>query len=539
SGGCNPQGSYGEVSAPNACGGTITVTYTVTDKCYQTSTVSRTFTITAPPALVLGSPDSTIVNSCDYADQAALEVAFATWLSQFTVSGGCAPVGDYGSPLAPPLCTGGTTTVTYAVTDKCTSPSVTETFTVVPATKLEIICPADRTVECGEDAATIFEAWRDTFGHTGGCANAVSTDLSQIQMPEPGQPLVVTFTVTDNCQTVSCTARFFINECAYCTYTQGYYGNIKGSACTPEGSLTNAKAIMINAITLAGGEYDFGSTATGNYFKLTLADITSNNIFKMMPGGGTPRALIGFATYSVPSTYSDNDPLKGSGPQKGRINNVLLSQTMALFFNTQLNSELGDFELEPNFVTADTGVCGSDTPVPGTEAMFNIPQPVINYLNANGGATVGNLLVLANRALGGQSIGNVTPAQVNQAVDAINRGFDECRVYVGTVMPEVPFTGDLVSYITSKTESDDMSGSMSVKVYPNPYTDNFNLSLTTSNDSKVTVAVYDMVGRVIETRELSPRESSEVKIGDKYPSGVYNIVVTQGEDVRTLKVVKR
>jgi hypothetical protein len=28
-------------------------------------------------------------------------------------------------------------------------------------------------------------------------------------------------------------------------------------------------------------------------------------------------------------------------------------------------------------------------------------------------------------------------------------------------------------------------------------------------------------------------------IGDQYPSGVYNVVVTQDEEVRTLRVVKR
>ena len=485
-----------------------------------------------PPALVVNSPDSTIINSCDYPDQAAVDTAFATWLSQFTVTGGCSPVGDYGSPVAPPLCSGGTTTVTFTVTDKCTSPSVTETFTVVPAAKLEIICPADRIAECGENAAEVFTAWRDTFGHTGGCANAVSTDLSQLELPEPGETLVVTFTVTDNCQSVSCTARFTVAPCAYCTYTQGYYGNIKGSACTPEGTTTNAKNIMINAITLAGGEYDFGSTVTGNYFKLTLADITSNNIFKMLPGGGTPRALVGYATYSVPSTWSDNDPLKGSGSQKGRINNNLLSQTMTFFFNTQLNAEIGDFELTSTFVTADTQTCGSHTPVPGTEQAFNIPQAVINYLDANGGATVSNLLVLANRALGGQPIGGLTPAQVNEAVDAINRGFDECRVFVGTSMPEI------ADVALMKGEVAAVEG-MNVRIYPNPYTDNFNVSLTTSNEGKVSIVIYDMVGRQIEKREVNPREVSEVKIGDKYPSGVYNVVVTQGEDVRTLKVIKR
>ena len=406
---------------------------------------------------------------------------------------------------------------------------------MIPAAKLEIACPTDKTVECGEDAQTLFAQWRDSFGYTGGCANAITTDLSQYQMPEPGVPLVITFTVTDNCQTASCTARFLINECAYCTYTQGYYGNPKGAACTPEGTTTNARAIMINALTMEEGEFDFGSISTGNYFKLTLADVNSNNIFRMLPGGGTPRALIGYSTYSVPSTWSDNDPLNASGSQRGKINNNLLSQTITLFFNTRLNSQIGDFNLTNTFVTADTAFCGSHDVVYGTEQLFTIPQPVIDYLGANGGATVSNLFELANKALGGENIGDVTPSQVNAAVDAINRGFDQCRVYVGTTMP-------VVETITFKQESTSVmvqNQGMEVKIYPNPYTDNFNLSLSTANDSKVVVTVYDMIGRLIETRDINPRESAELKIGDKYPSGVYNVVVAQGEEVKTLKVVKR
>jgi hypothetical protein len=509
----------------------------VSDTCGNPAVaVSRTVTWTVSLPLLINSPDSTIINSCDYADQAAIDVVFANWLSQFSVTGGCSPTGDYGHPIAPPLCSGGTTTVTYAVTDICSSPSATETFTVVPAAKLEIICPTDRTVECGEDAATLFATWRDTFGYTGGCTNAVSTDLSQIQMPEPGEPLVITFTVTDNCQSVSCTARFLITPCAYCTYTQGYYGNPKGSACTPEGTTTNAKAIMINALTVEEGEYDFGSIATGNYFKLTLADVISNNIFRMLPGGGTPRSLIGYSTYSVASTWSDNDPLNASGSQRGKINNNLLSQTMTLFFNTRLNSEIGDFGLTNTFVTADTEVCGSHEPMIGTEQLFTIPQPVIDYLDVNGGATVSNLFVLANRSLGGENIGNVTASQVNAAVDAINRGFDGCRVFVGTTMS---FETIETAIRQDSHASSAIKGTMEVKIYPNPYTDNFNVSLSTSNDGKVAIAVYDMIGRLIETRDINPRESSDVRIGDKYPSGVYNVVVTQGEEVKTLKVIKR
>ena len=81
--------------------------------------------------------------------------------------------------------------------------------------------------------------------------------------------------------------------------------------------------------------------------------------------------------------------------------------------------------------------------------------------------------------------------------------------------------------------------SFDVKAYPNPYTETFNLSLTTASEDKVGIVVYDMTGRLIERREVRPSDMVEQQIGDRYPSGVYNIVVTQGEEVKTLRVIKR
>ena len=87
--------------------------------------------------------------------------------------------------------------------------------------------------------------------------------------------------------------------------------------------------------------------------------------------------------------------------------------------------------------------------------------------------------------------------------------------------------------------STDLKIPFDVKAYPNPYTETFNLSLTTASEGKVSIVVYDMTGRLIERREVRPSDMVEQQIGDRYPSGVYNIVVTQGEEVKTLRVIKR
>ena len=65
-GGCAPQVSTGATApvAPPFCGGATTVTWTVTDHCYTTSTQTATFTITAPPAVVVSPALASTTRAC-------------------------------------------------------------------------------------------------------------------------------------------------------------------------------------------------------------------------------------------------------------------------------------------------------------------------------------------------------------------------------------------------------------------------------------------------------------------------------------------
>jgi hypothetical protein len=75
--------------------------------------------------------------------------------------------------------------------------------------------------------------------------------------------------------------------------------------------------------------------------------------------------------------------------------------------------------------------------------------------------------------------------------------------------------------------------------FPNPFAENFNIDVTTSLDMDINVKVYDMTGRLLETRNVKVSEVESLQVGDRYPSGVYNVIVTQGENVKTLRVIKR
>jgi hypothetical protein len=65
------------------------------------------------------------------------------------------------------------------------------------------------------------------------------------------------------------------------------------------------------------------------------------------------------------------------------------------------------------------------------------------------------------------------------------------------------------------------------------------LNFTTTSESQVEMRVYDMIGKLVEARQFSTTEMNNQEVGTNYPSGIYNVIVTQGENVKTLRMIKR
>jgi Putative metal-binding motif/Secretion system C-terminal sorting domain len=75
--------------------------------------------------------------------------------------------------------------------------------------------------------------------------------------------------------------------------------------------------------------------------------------------------------------------------------------------------------------------------------------------------------------------------------------------------------------------------------YPNPFADHFKLNITTANNSAIQIRVYDMLGKQLESRNVEVNEIENLEVGINYPSGVYNVIVTQGNATQTIRVIKR
>jgi hypothetical protein len=82
--------------------------------------------------------------------------------------------------------------------------------------------------------------------------------------------------------------------------------------------------------------------------------------------------------------------------------------------------------------------------------------------------------------------------------------------------------------------SNPTSDDFSAVAYPNPSTEGFKVK--SSNEKSFGVQVYDMLGRSIEQRQMN---SDSVEVGRNYATGVYNVIVNQGANVKTLRVIKQ
>src|SRR6185436_8153442 len=176
-----------------------------------TQTCTATFTVTASSAPTVTCAQNTTEAACQ--TQAAIDTKFAAWLNTFSTSGGCntSVVRTPTTPSAPSFC-GGSTTVTWVVSNSCTATQTcTATFTVTASSAPTVTCAqSTTTAACQTQAAvnTAFNNWLNTFSTSGGCnTSVVRTPTTPTAPSFCGGSTTVTWTVSNSCTaTQTCTA---------------------------------------------------------------------------------------------------------------------------------------------------------------------------------------------------------------------------------------------------------------------------------------------------------------------------------------------
>jgi hypothetical protein len=332
------------------------------------------------------------------------------------------------------------------------------------------------------------------------------------------------------------TCEIEIDHCkaeSFCTFTPGFYGNEGGLGCMPDGNAFPAYDLMDDVMSVVEDPVLFGSVTNG--WHLFREDITSGHIFRMLPGGGTPASFIAIDGIPV-GCYSNSlswpkVPLSKTKRTLGSIQNSLFSQTVTFFFNMNLaGDKFKAISLEEKYIVT-TGIveCGQVQAVTNANLFREIPRAVIDFLGnpANGySADADGLFMLANDILGGGIMGVhyvliaqgkkntikwlISPAEVTEALDALNSLFDKCRILIGQ-FDELPgfihpaAKEERKSIIFRDSEIVER-GLSELKVYPNPFRGLVTFEFVSGHNANARLEIFNMLGQKVTTLLDQPVE---------------------------------
>lgn len=299
-----------------------------------------------------------------------------------------------------------------------------------------------------------------------------------------------TVTVTDaNGCVISGNVTLVLLSCqGFTTVTQGGYG----AKCAGN----NWGCYLVNNFA---SKFPNGLTVGSGNRLLRLTSASAVQAF--LPSGTTPRALnIGTLTNPTSKSYS----------------NVLAGQTVALTLS------LG-FDTNSNFSPSSTFL-GSLVVTSGTFA----------------GKTVNELLLIANTILGGGS-SSYSASQINDALDAVNRNYDNGTVNLGYLACPCNNEGRVIDEVNNEYVNDI---SNSVVVYPNPISENSYIDFSFNYSSTVKIELFNINGQLIGVLyDDAAREGTKYSINISsatLSSGMYFLKLATDREVinKTLVVSK-
>ena len=500
-------GVSGSTFTPSVAGaGTIWIYYSYTDENGCSSVDSTAIVVNEIPRLDPGTYGPLCVSASPVFLQGTPEGG--TW------SG----TGVSGSTFDPSVAGVGTHAVNYSVT--ITGGCVTDTTIDIAVKPLPNLDLGTYEPLCEEDEIITL-----TATPMGGTWSGTGTNGSTFNPALAGLGVhVLTYHYTDafGCSAVQ-EVSIQVNRCAginACTLTQGYYGSTNGKSCDEDSLYRNAVSIIKKLLTPSPIVIGSGART------LTINVADSARLNAVMPGGGTPFSF----------SHTGNITLQSSQfslykTSRGKINNILLSQTIALALNVRIKPDLAPFVLENGYIhTQKLRTCqNSDLPSLVTceedsmaiRAWLMIPS-VVNYLLANSSGTVADLLALANEVLGRTKVpgqagagGTVVPSLANivAQVDIINNAFDQCRIFLGFFPTlNLCISSSLRAAQQEEAQASVVIKTLEIKVFPNPFGTTLNFNIQTPEKTKVTIELFDLQGKLLMQEYIGEFQSQENRI---------------------------
>jgi hypothetical protein len=107
---------------------------------------------------------------------------------------------------------------------------------------------------------------------------------------------------------------------------------------------------------------------------------------------------------------------------------------------------------------------------------------------------------------------------------------------VATHLQHGDMLGSCDNTVTARS-ADVQETNFTVKVLANPSPNYFDIQLRGEANAKMQITVYDNLGRIIETKS-SLASNQSIRLGSSYNPGIYLVVIVQGMQKQTLRLLK-
>ena len=275
------------------CNGSIARTYTVTDACGNTTTVTQTITVTDNTAPMATAPSSIGIKCGNAAPTGATTydgfVTLGGTASDNCTANGALVIAYTDGPLVGTDCNG-TIARTYTVTDACgNTTSVTQTITVTDNTFPTATAPTSIDIECGTPAPVGATNYAEFVVLSGTASDNCTADASLVIAYTDG-PLVGTdcsgtidrtYTVTDACgNTTTVTQSITVSDntvpTALCQDITISLDNMGNATITPA-QINDGSSDNCSSVTLSAAPVSFTCANVGvNNVTLTVTDECNN-----------------------------------------------------------------------------------------------------------------------------------------------------------------------------------------------------------------------------------------------------------------------
>ena len=112
----------------------------------------------------------------------------------------------------------------------------------------------------------------------------------------------------------------------------------------------------------------------------------------------------------------------------------------------------------------------------------------------------------------------------------------------GTTLTSSTFVVNECNYIINRqndiSKEKEIVVNYNVILYPNPTSEAFSINIVSNSNELIEISIYDIQGRNIENKVFKKEDLNSINIGSNLPSGIYNVIVKQGENVKSQRLIK-